>query len=129
MPCQHIFTTKTLYTVFAKIFLICMLCFVKHKSVKIFDVHIMRFIFISYEQQIHWIFKFLILDMNGKSQLIFITIHINANILFRFNLAKIFFSHRKSNSIIIKIIIKFFIFLCNSFWMYFCSIYMINMTP
>ena len=129
MFCQHIFTTKTLQTTLTEVFFVFIPCFVKHKSVKIFDVHIMRFITISYKQQIHRVFKFLIWNVNWKNQLIFITKHVNANIVLFFNLAKIFFSHRKKlNSMTIKIINKVFIFPCNSFWMYFCRINMPNMT-
>ena len=63
-------------------------------------------------------------NVNWKSQPIFVPTHINANVVFCFNLAKIFFSYRKLNSIIIKIINKFFIFQCKSFSVYF---YWINM--
>ena len=52
----------------------------------------------------------------------FITIHIKANVIFRLNLAKIFFLHKKFNPTKIKIISKIFIFLCNSLWMYFYGI-------
>ena len=104
------------------------LLFVKHKSVKIFHEHIMRFITISYKQQIHRVFKFLNRNVNRKSQSIFVIKHVNANIGYCFNFAKIFFFHRKFNFIIIKIISKVFIFFCNSFWMYFCRINMPNMT-
>ena len=58
-------------------------------------------------------------SLNWKSQFFFITKHINTNDVFCFNFAKIFFSNRKPNPIIIKIINKFFIFPCNSFCMYF----------
>ena len=112
-----------------KYFFVFILCFVKHKSVKIFDIHIMWLVFINYKQQIHRVFKFLIWNVNGKSQFVFITIHINANIILFSILLKSFFSHSKFNSIIIKIISKFFIFPCNSFWMYFYRINMPNMTP
>ena len=84
-------------------FLFYVLC-----SVKIFDIHVMWLVFINNKQQTYWIFKCLIRDMNWKNQLVFITIHINANVVFCFNLAKIFFSHRKFNSIIIKTISKLF---------------------
>ena len=114
---------------FAKVFLVFILCFVKHKSVKVIDIHVMLFITTNYMQQIHRVFKFLVWNVNWKSQFVFITKHVNANVVFCFNLAKIFFSHRKFNSIIIKIINKFFIFFCNSFWMYFYRINMPNMTP
>ena len=96
MFCQYIFTTETLQTTFAKVFI---LCFVKDKSVKIFDVHIIWLVFINYKQQIYRIFKFLIWNVDWKSQLVLIAKHINTNIVLRFNLAKILFSHRKSNSI------------------------------
>ena len=45
-----------------------------------------------------------------------------------FGLAKIFFSNRKLNPIIIKIIKKLFIIFCSTFWMYFYWIKMPNMT-
>ena len=100
MLCQHIFTTKTLQKTFAKVLFVFIFCFVKDKYVKIFDTHIMWLAFISYEQQIHHVFKFLIWNLNWKSQLVFITKHINANVSFCSSLAKIFFSQRKLNSII-----------------------------
>ena len=124
-----VFPTKTLQTNVAKVFFVFISCFVKHKSVKIFDVHIMRFITINYQQQIHGVFKFLISNINWKSQFALKTKHVNLNIVFYFNLANIFFWNRKPNPIIIKIISKFFIFPCNSFWMYFYRINMPNMTP
>ena len=37
---QHIFTTKSLQTTFAKVFFNLIFCFLKHESVKIFDVDI-----------------------------------------------------------------------------------------
>ena len=98
-----------------KYFFVFILCFVKHKSVKIFDIHIMWLVFVNYKQQIHWIFEGLVWNVNWKSQFIFIIKHVNANIVLFSNLAKIIFSHRKHNPIIIKIISKFFIFPCNSF--------------
>ena len=55
------------------------------------------------------VFKFLIWNEDWKNQLILITKHINANVVFCFNFAKILFSHRKFNSIIIKITHKLFI--------------------
>ena len=128
MLCQHMFTTKTLKTTLAKEVFVFILCFVKHKSVKIFDAHIMQFITINYKQQIYRVFKYLIWNVNWKCQFVFITKHVNANIVLFFNLAKIFFSHRKPNPIIIKIINKFFTLPCNSFWMYFYRINMPNMT-
>ena len=103
--------------------------FVKHKSVKIFDVYTIRFITINYMQQIHRVFKFLIRNVNQKNQTILATKHVNANIILFFNLAKVFFLNTKVNSIIFKIISKFFIFLCNFFWMYFYGINMPNITP
>ena len=57
-------------------------------------------------------------------QIVFITKHVNANVVLFFNLAKIFFSHRKPNPIIIKLINRLFMFPCNSFCMY---VYMIDM--
>ena len=54
---------------------------------------------------------------------------IDANVVFRFNLSKRSFWHRKFNSIIIKMFNKFFIILPNSFWMYFYWINMPNMRP
>ena len=110
MFCQQIFTTKTPQTTFTKIFFVFICYFVKHKSAKIFDVHIMRFITIKYKQRIHRIFKFLTRNVNWKSQLVFITKHVNANVIFHLSLVKIFFLHRKLNSILIKIFKKFFIF-------------------
>ena len=93
-----------------KYFLFFTLCFVKHKSVKIFDVHIMQIVFINYKQQIYRVFKFLIWNVDWKNKLIFIRKHVTANSVPFFNLPKIFFSQRKFNPIIIKIISKFFIF-------------------
>ena len=110
-------------------FFVFIFCPLKHKFVKIFDVHIMRFSIINYKQQIHRVFKFLIWNVNWKSQFVFITKHVNANVVLFLNLAKTFFSHRKFNSIIIKIINKIFIFFCDSFWMYFYRINMPYMTP
>ena len=46
---EHIFAAKTMQTTFGKVFLVFIFHFVKHKSVKIFDVHIMQFITITYE--------------------------------------------------------------------------------
>ena len=117
------FTTKTLKTTLEKVFFVFILCFMKHKSVKVFDVHIMWLIFINHKQQIQWVFKLLIWNIDWKNSPIFITKCINANVFF-FNLANIFFSHRKLNFIIMQIISKFFVILSNSFWMYF---YWINM--
>ena len=128
MLCQLIFTTKTLQAILTKVFFVFILCFVKHKSVKIFDIHIMWLVFISFKQQKR-VFKFLIWNVIWKRQLVFITKHVSPNFVLFFNLAKIFFSHRKFSSIIIKIINKFFIFPCNSFWVYFYGINMPNMTP
>ena len=113
----------------AKVFFVFILCFVKHKSVKIVDIHIMWLVFISYKQEVYRVFKFLIWNVNWKSQLVFITIHINANVAFLFNLAKIFLSQRKLNPVIIKIISKLFIGLSNSFWMSFYWINMPDMKP
>ena len=90
----------------------------KHKSVKIFYIHIMWLFFINYKQQNHRVFKFLILNAYLKSQFVFITIHINTNVVFRFNFANILFINRKFNFIIIKIISQFFILLCNSFYIF-----------
>ena len=104
-------------------------CFMKHKSVKVFDIHIMWLVFINYKQQIRRVFEFLIWNVNWKSQFVFTTIHINAKIVLFFNLSKIFFLPREFNSIIIKIISKLFVILCNSFWVYFYWINMPNMTP
>ena len=129
MFCQHIFTTKKLQTTSAQVFFAFILCFVEHKSVKIFDIHIMWLVFISYKQQIHRVFKFFVWNVDWKNQLVFITKRINANVVFTFNLGKIFPLHRKLNPIIIKTISKFFIILCDSFWMYFYWINMPNMTP
>ena len=52
--------------------------------------------------------------------------NIDANVAFLFNFAKTFFIYRKFNSIIIKIISQFFIFLRNYFWMYFYRVSMSN---
>ena len=82
----------------------------------------------NYKQKIHRVFKFLILIVDWKSWVVFITKHINANVAFPFNFTKIFSSHRKLSPIIIKIISKLFISLCNSFSMYFYMINMPNMT-
>ena len=98
--------------------------FVKHKSVKIF-FYTMRFITINNMQQIHRVFKFLIRNVNQKNQTILATKNVNANIILFFNLAKVFFLNTKVNSIIFKIISKFFIFRCN----YFYGINMPNITP
>ena len=125
---QHVYTTKTLQATLAKVFVVFILCFVKHKPVKIFDVQIMWLAFSHYKETIHWIFKWFIWNVDWKNQLNFKTIHINANVVFCFNLAKIFFLHRKFNPIIIKIISKLFIVLWHSFWMYFSWINMPNRT-
>ena len=77
-----------------KVFFVFVLCFVKHKSVKIFDEHIMQFIIINYTQQTHKVFKFFIWNVNWKSQPIFITKHINANVVFCFNLGLCLFMIR-----------------------------------
>ena len=69
----------------------------------------MWLIFINCKQQIHRAFNFLISNVDRKKQLIFITKHNNANAIFCLNLSKIFFSHRKPNAIVIKIIKKFFL--------------------
>ena len=129
MLCQHIYTTKKLLTTFTKVFLVFIFRFVKHKSVKIFDIHIMWLVLINYKQQILLVLKFLIWNINCKNQFSFITKHFNTNIVLFLNNAKIFSLHRKPIFIIIKIISKFFVILCNSFWMYFYSINMRNMTP
>ena len=86
-------------------------------------------VFISYKQQIHWVFKILIWNVDWKSQLVFVTVLIDANTVLFFNFATIFFLHRKFNPIIITIINKLFIILWNYFWMYFWRIKMPNMTP
>ena len=127
--CQHIFTTKTPQTTLAKILFVFILCFVKHKSVKIFDIHILPFIAMNYMQQIYQVFKFLILKVNWKRLFVLITKHVNANVVLFLNLAKILFFHRKFDSIIIKITNTIFIFFCKFFWMYFHRINMPNMTP
>ena len=66
--------------------------------------------------------------MNRKSQFILITKNIDTNVVFRFNFTK-FFRYRKFNSFIIKVINKLFIFLFNSFWMYFYWVNMSYVTP
>ena len=124
MFCQDIFITKALQTVLAKVSFVSAFCFVKHKSVKIFHVHIIRFIIINYEQQIHRVFKFLIWNVSWKRQPIFLTKYVNTNIVSCFNLAKIFLFYRKIIIIIIKLFNKFFIFFWDSFSAYF---YTINM--
>ena len=96
----------------AKVFFVFILCFVKHKSVKIVDIHIMWLVFISYKQEVYRVFKFLIWNVNWKSQLVFITKHVSANVVLRFNFIKIIFSQRKPNPIIIKTISKPSIFSC-----------------
>ena len=80
MFCQYIFITKTLSIILAKPFFVFVFCFEEHKSVKVFNVHIMWFIIINEKQQIHWVFKFLISKVNWKNTPIFITKHINTNI-------------------------------------------------
>ena len=129
MLCQHIYTTKKLLTTFTKVFLVFIFRFMKHKSVKIFDIHIMWLVLINYKQHILRVFKFLIWNINWKNQFSFITKHVNTNVVLFLNHAKIFSPHRKPTFIIIKIISKFFVILCNSFWMYFYGINMRNMTP
>ena len=54
----------------------------------------MRFIIINYKQQTHKVFKFLIWNINWKSQPIFITKHINVNVVFCFNLGLCLFTIR-----------------------------------
>ena len=93
-----------------KIYFFVFLCFVKQKSSKIFDVNIMWLVFISYKQQTYHVFKFLIWNVDWENQLVFITIHGNANAVFHLNFAKIFFLHRKLNPTIIKITHKFLSF-------------------
>ena len=129
MFCKHSFTTKTLWTTFAKVFFVFIFRFTKHKSVEIFNVQMMQFIIINYKQQIHRGFKCLIWNVNWKNKLVLVTKHINTNTFLFLNLAKKFFLHRIFNFIIIKIISQFFILFCNSIWMYFCRINMPNMTP
>ena len=119
---------KQVFLIYLKIFHVYF-SFVKHKSVKVFDIHVMWHVYINYKQQIHRVLKFLIWNINWKNQFVFIRMYINANIVFPFNLAKIFFSHNTPNPIIIKIMSKFFIFLCNFFWMSFYWINIPNMTP
>ena len=97
-------------------------CFVKYKSVEIFDRQVIWLAFINYKQHIYRVFKFLIWNVDWKNQLVFIAIQANANVVFRFNLAKSFYSNRKPNLIIIKIINKLFILLCNSVWMHFTGL-------
>ena len=120
---QHIFTAKTLLTTFAKVFFVFIFCLVKHKSVKIFDVHIMRFITINYKQQVHPIFKFFLKSVCFHNK------YINANVFSFFNLAKKIFWNKKPNPTIIKIINKLFIFSRNSFWMYYYWLNMSDKTP
>ena len=110
-------------------FLFYIFCLMKHKSVKMFDVYIMRFITINDMLKIYQPFKFWIWNKNWKNQSIFVTKHVNANVAFSLNLAKIFFLYRKLNSIIIKIFSQVFITFSNSFWIYFYRIIMPNMTP
>ena len=122
MFCQYIFTTTTLQTTFSKLFFAFVFCFVKHKSVEIFNAQIMWLAFINYKQQIHWIFKYLIINVDWKGQFIFIAKSINANVVFHFSFTKRFFPHGKSNSVIIKIINQLFIFLGNSLWCIFMEL-------
>ena len=128
MFCRHIFTTKTLQTTFAKVFFVFIFCFVKHKYVKIFDVYKCD-LSSSIKQQIYRVFKFLIWNINWKSQLTFIIKHANVYIVFHFNLAKIFFLHEKLSFIIIKFFSNFLSVFLNSFWIFFEGFSMSNMTP
>ena len=73
----------------------------------------------DYAQQIHWTFKHLIENVNWKVWFIFIIKNIDGNVIFSFNFDKIFFWYRKFNFAVIEIIKKLFIFLCNSFWIFF----------
>ena len=120
--------TQLLQKYFLFLFFVSWNCFVKHESVKIFNVHIMWLVFINHKQQIHGNFKLLIWNVDWKGLLVLVTKNFNANIVFLFNFIKIFFLHRKFHSIIIKIINKFFIHLCNFFWTYFYGINIPNMT-
>ena len=114
MFCQYIFVTKTLWKMLQKYFLFLFL-FDHHQifaaNLKIFATK-----------------NFKIFDLKCKLEKP-CTIHINTNTVFFFNLAKTFFIYRKFNSIIIEIISKLFIGLCNSFWVYFYKINMPNMIP
>ena len=47
---QDFFTCKTLQKISAKVFFILTFCLIAHKSIKIFDIDIMRLIFICYQQ-------------------------------------------------------------------------------
>ena len=123
---QYIFTTKTLQTTSTKPFLLLIFRFVEHKSVTIFNVHIVWFITINQKQQIHWVFKFFTQNINWKNQPIFVTKRVNANIVFYVNLVKIFFFHRKLNSTTIKIFSNFFVDFLNSSWVFFWRINMPN---
>ena len=123
--CQRIFTTKILQKN-SFLFLLFVLWDV---NLIVFNIHIMWPVFINCKQEIYRVFKYLIWNVNWKSQFVVIIKHINANIVLSFNLAKTFFSHRKFNSIIVQIISKLFVILCNSFWMYIYGIKMPNMTP
>ena len=89
----------------------------------------MWLVVINYKQQIHRVMKFLIWNINWKSQFVSIIIYINANIVLPFNLAKIFFSHRKFNPNIIKIISKLSVILCNSFEKHFWSLFLRLISP
>ena len=120
---------KTMQATLAKVLFVFILCFVKNTSARIFDIHIMWLVFINYKKQIHRVFKFLIWNVDWKNELIFVTKYVNANVAFCFNLAKIFFSHRKLNPTIIKIISKLFIILYNYFWICFYGIKIPKMTP
>ena len=108
---------------------IFLFCFVKHKSVKVFDVHIMRFITINYKQQIHRVFQFLIWNVNWKSHLVFITNTLMQMLFFFSILLKSFSRTRNSIPSYSRSLASFFIFPCNSFWIYFYRINMPKMAP
>ena len=77
----------------------------------------------------HWFEFSNFLNVDWKGWFIFIRKNINANVLFCFSFTKFFFWYRKLNFSVIQIINKLFIFLGNSFWIYFYWINMPSMTP
>ena len=116
---QHIFATKTLETTLTKPFFVIIFCLMKHKSGKIFNVHIMQFIIINQKQQTYWVFNVLIRKINWKKQPIFVTKYVNANIAFYFNIVKIFLFYKKLSSTVIKFFSNFFVDIFYFSWMFF----------
>ena len=122
MLCWYIFLLKLCKQLLQKYLLFLFFVLLNINQSKIFDVHIMWFIFIRYKQWVHWIFKFLFWNLNRICQFVFITKNTDTNFVSQFNFSKIIFWYMKFNSFIIKIINHFFIFLCYSFRMYFYQI-------